>query len=690
MVQELLCDDRRVEPEFGPALRCLNAIAVGLAAGLLLAGIDAAGYFASLGFDEWPQILSFSTVLSTAIYVPVSLAVTVALSFVPRLRSRGHLEALLLTILLGLGLLFTNLNRALTFLVVFLNTGQVNLDVLKKASPAHQGPLLWVIAILIMYASGRFVLWPLRRVWASRGFWRFTYGLAGLAITGLVASVACLCRTTYSLDSSSLPAVSVQPPAKPHVVILVLDTARVDAFSCYGGPPGATPHLDRLADEGTLFEDVLSPGIWTEPSHASMFTGLAVGEHGVGWGNHWLEDRFVTLAEHLQAQGYYTLAISCNRALNTETNMFQGFDEARRSDRWFYKYNYLAGMNMVETVSRKRLQQWFPGSWAAYLTDRGGHAANQMAQKAIAGAARTGDPMLLFINYIDAHWPYVPPRPYREALSDSDFNVSYRADFNDDIGSIWSYMIEGLDRISESDMRLMKRLHQGAVSYLDSRVNEIVSMLDHYGLTDHTLLIVTSDHGDNIGEHGLMSHHFCVYDTLARVPLIVRFPGRLKSGRIKTPVQTTDIFPTVLAAAGIDVPANPDVARNLLHLEDYDSPRARVVEYNEAMFGGVLPYEARRAPGGYRRFLRRFRAIKLEGYKFIWSSDGDHELYYIPEDPGELHNLIKSEPSRAEMLGKRLDRWLQGINKYQPPPKPGHGSDLPDETRERLRNLGYL
>ncbi len=669
--------------------RSLDAVATGLAAGGMLGLIDAAGYLAGFGTDEWPQILSFSMILSVAIYLPATLAITLLLLLIPRLRRDGVFQTLRLILLFAAALALTNLNRLLVAVIMTLQTGKANLQILKANDAMRYSPLVLLTVLLIAFFVGRYGLWRLRRVWTSTGFVRLVYGFAGLAIIGVIASGVCLARTSFRLGLADRPAVAVRRPPKPHVVILVLDTVRADTLSCYGGPAGATPHLHQLAQEGTLFENVLSPGVWTLPSHASMFTGLAASEHGVGWGNMWLEDRFVTFPEELRAAGYQTVAISCNPMLSKETNLFQGFDEIYQQHRWLFRYSLLGCRDVAEVLSGSCLEQWFPGMWAGHLTERGALSANVRALGAIARAAATGRPLFLFVNYIDPHLPYVPPRPYRRRLGERAYQASYQLDQTYST-RVWPYMLTSEKIFSAEDIELLRRLNQSAVSYLDSRVGEIVAVLDHYGLTRDTLLIITSDHGENIGERGLLDHQFCVYQTLLRVPLIVRFPDRLPSGRVKTPVQTTDICPTVLAVAGVDAPTNPQVARSLLQAPNDDCPRPRVAEYLESVIGYVAQFQSRRAPGGYRSFLRRFRAIELDGYKFIWSSDGDHELYFLPEDPGEQNNLIESEPQRAETLHKQLNEWLASIERYRPPRKIGEGSEMSEELKERLRTLGYL
>lgn len=672
-------------PASGATRRFLDAIATGLAAAGILGVIDAVGYYAGLGTNEWPEILSFSLILSTALYVPATVCITLLLLPFPWLRREGRLEALRLVFLFAAGLAFTNLNRALTALIFLLQSGKVNFMALRGVSGLGS-PLLLVVVLLITLPVGRYGLWRLRHVWGSRRLARLVYVLAGLCVAGLLLSIVTLSRTTYRLPLPPDPTVAEKPPPRPHVVILVLDAVRADALSCYGAPKGATPHIDRLAEEGTLFEDVLSPGVWTLPSHASIFTGLSASEHGVGWGNLFLEDRFTTLAEHLQAAGYRTVAISCNTFLNNETNLFQGFSEIHQEGRWLFSFDLLGCMSVAEAIVRCPLEQWFPGAWGDYLTDRGALQANVLAERAFASS---GQPLLLFINYIDGHLRYVPPRPYRRGWGRSAFKESYRLD-QDYHSAIYPYMLRGEKTFTAKDLVLLRRLNQGAVSYLDSRVGEICAALEHHGLAKDTLLIVTSDHGDSLGEHGLLDHHFSVYQTLARVPLIVRFPGRLPAGRVKTPVQTTDVYPTVLAAAGLVAETNPRVARSLLGAAQGTSPRPRVCEYLESAYPMVAKYQYRHAPGGYRRFLCRYRAIELNGYKYIHSSGGDHELYYLPDDPGEENNLINAESERAAILRKCLDEWVASVNVYRPARRIGEGSDLSSETKERLRALGYL
>ncbi len=673
--------------------RCSEALATGLAAAGLLGLVDAGAYllirpFMGIGDAEFAGVLSLSLLLSASIYGPATLLLALLALPMGGLRAPGRIDAVQWTAILWAALLFTNAARLVSATFVGLSVPDVASGRWPLADSMRHSPLILLLATGIAALVGRALL---RRptLFVSPGAARARRAAALLVLAALVASTLVQARFEAFEDASAATAPTAPGPNRPHVVILLLDTVRADALSVYGAPPGSTPHIQRLADRGVVFERALSPGAWTLPAHASLFTGLAASEHGVNWGNLYLEDRFTTLAEHLRGAGYRTVSISSNTMLNRPNNLFQGFDEVHRAERQLQALAFLGSMELLEWLSGRPLESWFPGPWAEYLTDRGAQRATQLAITALDEAAASGRPLFLFVNFIEAHLPFTPPRPYRRGLEAQERRASYLLDFSYS-ERVWPYVIAGEESFDDRDLALMRRLYQASVRYLDDRVGEIVTAVDSLGLGGDTLLVLTSDHGENIGDHGLLDHQFSLHETLTAVPLVVRFEDRVKPLRVSEPVQTTDIFPTILEVAGIDHASNPAVARALPLANAAAPGRPVVAEYNEPDFGPLLHFQTRVVPGGYNRFLRRLRSIESDGYKLIWSSDGLHELYHLDADPAETRNLIDLEPERAAHLQAQLDRWLAGIETYRPHPYEGPGIELPTEMQQQLRRLGYL
>ena len=536
--------DAPIERSIGRHVR--EAIMFGFAVGGLFGAVDAAGAVIGFGRQDWPQMLAVSLLLSVAFYLPLTLLITLVLALVPALRRDGRLEALRLAFVLPLGFYFTNLNRLLLASIMWLGGKRITIASMTNEDAMRNSLLVALFAVIIGVLIAR-AFWHRHGYWSSKEYRRQLREQSILVALALAVALYSLTNVNFDLNLAAPPSSQRQRSGPPNVVILILDTVRGDAFSCYGAEGGTTPNIDRLASQSTLYSRAISPGSWTLPSHSSIFTGLAVSEHGVSWGNLFLEDQFTTLAERLRDAGYRTVSITCNSMLAPSGNFLQGFDEQYEPDRNLHHYKFLGVMDVTQAILRQPLSQWLPGEWGEYLTDRGALAANRLANRTLTEAAESQKPLLLFVNYMEAHLPYVPPRPYRSHLAPDQFSESYQLDQHHQ-KRIWPFVVSGQDTFTPAQLNILRQLNRGTVSYLDRRVGELVRALEHYGLSEDTLLVVTSDHGDNIGEHNLLGHNYCLYQTLVHVPLIIHFPGRLAPGRVDAQVQTTDLYPTILAA----------------------------------------------------------------------------------------------------------------------------------------------
>lgn len=290
-----------------------------------------------------------------------------------------------------------------------------------------------------------------------------------------------------------------------NVLLISMDTVRADHLACYGHPTIKTPHLDRLAAEGTLFAQCMSAVPATLPSHASMMTGTYPFVHGVrGNSQFHLHDDNDTLAERLRSAGYATGAEVAAFVLNAEFGMDQGFDVYRD----IYSAWQVEGGLSRETYSERK---------AAEVCDGALGWLRQQANRKF----------FLFVHFFDPHQPHEPPRR---------FASQYR------------------------------NRYLGEIAYVDEQVGRLMTELTSLGVDDRTLVILTADHGEGFGQHDEDTHMTFVYDTTMSVPLIIRCPARIPAGRrVRAQVRTIDIAPTVLAFLGIDPMPNAQ-GRSLLPL----------------------------------------------------------------------------------------------------------------------------
>ncbi len=476
--------------------------------------------------------------------------------------------------------------------------------------------------------------------------------------------------------SSSVP---VAPDAqsgadRPNVVLIVLDTTRADALGCYGNTEGLSPRLDAFAAEATLYEQAISSAPWTVPSHASLFTGYYTVTHGCDSEPHrWLDDGFVTLSEHLGALDYQTVALSANEYLSA-SNLLQGFEA-------------LLKLDMESGHRSARMHSWMmkAGGPERY-SDMGAAEAVAALDQWFDATRDTARPFFLFVNLMEAHWPLYPP--YAERQRCLPPGVGYREATK--ISSRY-YGIRWMAgaRHTPREVAVIRRLYAAEVAYQDRQLGSLLDVLRRRADFDDTLVIITADHGENLGDGGRWDHVFALNDALIRVPLVIRYPARFPAGRrVAGQCQLVDIVPTVFDVLRRPLPAGDLPGRPLA--PDVFAPR-------EYTFAEAYPYyghlERMEAVTGFARdtveFLDVLRAVRTDQYKYVWSSRGRHRLYDLHDDSDEEVDLRERLPDLTEKLDRVLEEWHNG----QPPyvPRPGAVSTPVDADSIRsLRSLGYI
>jgi len=298
--------------------------------------------------------------------------------------------------------------------------------------------------------------------------------------------------------------------------------------------------------------------------------------------------------------------------------------------------------------------------------DDGAQKTNEVVMKWIADAHQKEAPFFLFINYMEAHSRYDPPEEYAapylpEGMSFAEaMKIPLR---------VWDYLA-GWREISDLEFEALLARYDGEISYLDFRIGQLLDYLRDLDILDNTLLIITSDHGENFGEHQLLEHIMCVYDTLVHVPLIIRYPVVAGAGlRVEEQVQLTDLFPTILDIVGINWSGEEQLQGQGL-FRDVEQPGSEFAIAEHAVHRKALNTPGITPPWNLvtdvHKYARRLKTIRTEEYKYIWASDGKDELYNIREDPGELNNLIQVEPEKAAELKALLKEWLNSFETYRP------------------------
>jgi len=477
--------------------------------------------------------------------------------------------------------------------------------------------------------------------------------------------------------------VAVEPAeGVPNLVLVVLDTVRLDTLSTYGNPRETSPRLSELAGDGLRFDAARVNGMWSLPSHATFFTGVHPSVHGAHYENWSLDEGPRTLAELLRARGYQTVCITGNPLISTSLGTARGFDDVGESWRHFWIQESLIGWRLLRPVwDRDR--------------DKGGAAGVRYLEDWIAEARDPDRPFFLFVNVMDPHAPYHDvPRDHVERFLPE--GATY-ADARSLAGLVFFHHVFGgpVD-LTDEELAIVRATYDGSVHYGDAVLGQLVDALDGAGLGDDTLIAVTSDHGELLGEHDLWGHVHSLYDVLLRVPLVLRYPGAIPSGTVSdAPVQGIDLMPTFLSAAGIPRDAWPGgrYGRDLSFAwsPDVADPDAHWTMVAEHFTPSMLPDTAPETMSGDldELFVRR-RAIVTRDTKYVVSSNGVEQTYDLLADPEETSNISSSTSTRTATGRAFLSAWVDALDVPWGDAPEGGGPQVDPQTLERLRELGYV
>jgi len=454
----------------------------------------------------------------------------------------------------------------------------------------------------------------------------------------------------------------------------VIDTARADRFSFDGYARDTTPALAALAREGAVYERATTPAPWTLPAHASLFTGLFPSTHGADSGHLWLDDERVTLAELFRDDGYRTLGYVENPCIGKLFNFQQGFETFEEV--WLGATKEGADTGAEET--NHRIDHW--------LSFRDG---NEEARR---------QPFFMFVNYVEPHLPYKPPEPERSRFLAPPVDAQAVARLSRFRHPEEVKYILGSVTLSAGDLRVLSDLYDGEIAYIDRRIGEVIEMLRKRGLLDDTVVAITADHGEEIGEHGFLDHKMNVYEPLLRIPMVVRYPAAVSAGqRIKEPVMLQDLYPTLLRLAGLRPPEPPGSP-------GATGAREAVALPGVSGVGGETPRGATRGKAGPEPLIAEFarplsflqvmrdssppghdisawdRALvscRVGDLKLHWASDGRHRLFDLARDPAEDHDLAAGRPDQVRILAKQVETWLHRPGVRPPNGLEGNASSIP-------------
>lgn len=464
----------------------------------------------------------------------------------------------------------------------------------------------------------------------------------------------------------------------PNVLMVVLDTVAASRLSCYGHYRATSPELDRLAAQGVLFQSAFATAPWTVPSHASIFTGLHPNTHQTGWYHARLEDGrsqipsrggFLTLAEELGRRGFDTCAMADKSWISFHSGLTQGFnkvwDYATPSDR-----DRLFLFILMDRI-RARFQKPTPAE------DKG---AKRLVDTALhwLGGARERDqerPFFLFLNLNEAHDPYMPPGDFARHFLPEGIRPAECEALNQDVVERKKWEC-GLREWVPKEPAILQALYDGELLYQDQQLGRLLEGLRNLELMENTLVIVTADHGEEFGENGRLGHQLALSDALLRVPLVMRYPKRLRAGlEIKNLASLVDLFPTVIdlieSETGKRVPRTPDLEAlegvSLLPMMETGIPAVRdfvlAHYFNPAVYLRTYPCWSPDNPEQFplQHLATSQTMIRTANQKYIAYGNRLHAFYDLEQDPREHASPAYKVPSAYEDSADRLGRrmWQQ-------------------------------
>lgn len=402
-----------------------------------------------------------------------------------------------------------------------------------------------------------------------------------------------------------------------NIVLFAIDSLWADHMSCYGYRRLTTPHIDKFAQSGVLFENTFSPHIPTTPAYASMLTGMDCFSTDVVALRHKgpLTEQVATLPEILREAGYQTTCVG-----------FSG----NPSSRGFDRYLDYDGWGPDETGKSPKAEN-----------------LNRVAIPELERLAKEDAPFFLFLRHMDPHSPYLPPAPFDQMFYSKDpcdpsvNTMKPVLEFKPFAEYFKSWMPQGI-----TDAEYVIAQYDGAIAYMDACIQRILTRIDELGLSENTLVIINSDHGETLMDHECYFDHHGLYDCTLHVPLIMRLPGVLPAGvRIPGYNLHQDLVPTILELAGIDTGRQFD-GQSLLPLIRGERP---------ANYSGFYITEA--------TWMRK-HGWRTPEWKLIVALEPDFhfkpevELYNLILDPGENHNVADQYPGVVEALRRQMDEWI--------------------------------
>ena len=492
---------------------------------------------------------------------------------------------------------------------------------------------------------------------------------------------------------------------KPNIVILCLDAVRAQNLPFFGYHRNTTPFLKSVEKELAIYENAVSSSYWTMPSIASLFTGMYTSGHGLVTDGDKLDKSLSTLPKTLVNHGYRCAAFVRNVYVSEYSGLnsdFQAFHSQSQIDHL---------MKLASIISKRSVSHLRPPG-ITRLSDDLSNQCNPPNERFYSSLARCFDvlldrgsnnflrrfktwlneckkrPFFAYFHIFETHSPYRAPLRFAFKFLSLRDNIRKLFVNHDHLKFLY-----GRCQMTPDDFRILVSAYDNAIHYADHLIRKIVRSLQKNGVYDDTLLVVLADHGDNIGDHGLMFHYYCLYDTLIKIPLLIKFPNSTgPEGKISQVVQNVDIYPTILSLLGIDdtqvweqIQGN-DLLGKASPRRDQDLAISELVK--------ALGPDRNQYLEGPDRTNRRLLSVRTRNRKFIYSSQGDHECYDLENDPVEMNNLYPFSDGFSDLMIKASEYYDRMSAFYDDNKHKINGSvtvqQVDESIIDQLTSMGYM
>jgi len=431
----------------------------------------------------------------------------------------------------------------------------------------------------------------------------------------------------------------------PNIIIVVIDTLRDDHVGVYGYDRDTTPFIDSLARTGVVFRNAVSTAPWTEPATFSLLAGMLPGQVDAGlWSSVVIAEGPDFISEILQRQEYRTAAVSGNYIVTHALNFDQGFE-----------------------TFNEQCHPWFHWRSAECVTDEG----IEWARRGL------GEPYVLYLHYVDPHARYYAPPPYREKFSRGYIGNDSRIAGGETVEFETMYELSGKRvELPEEDIQYMTDLYDGEVAYVDDQIKRLVDTLKAGGMLDNTVIVITSDHGEEFTEHGMLGHRLNLHGTLLNIPLIFWGNDLVPEGvSIDETVSIADISPTLIDMLGLDIPGNC-WGRSLEPLWNGEvlEPRSCFAQRRQ------LYLDEWTVTDGKNKLI--LGHTKRKGIH-------NPRLFDLKNDPVELRN-IAGNSSRQKNMRKEISDTLEWIDEHKFDLRGFPAQMDQNDFRKRMQALGYV